>query len=169
MSFSVLDIMILLCFIPAILRSLKKGFIDQIRGIATLLLGSFLAYKFADYISSLIAPSIPSANAPLLKFFSFVLIFTGIFIGLWILGRFVNQIIKGMTLGWLNRLFGVLLSIITTCLILGILFFAFENLNSIIHIVKPEAFEQSILFGRINSFASYALPFLQDFFKAQNG
>ena len=47
-----LDIILLICFIPAIVRGIQKGFVEQLVAIVSILLGAWLAFKFSTPLST---------------------------------------------------------------------------------------------------------------------
>ena len=48
---NLLDIILLILFIPAIIRGISKGFIEQIIALASLFLSAWLAYLFSNTVS----------------------------------------------------------------------------------------------------------------------
>ena len=49
---NVLDIVLIILFIPAIIRGISKGFIEQVIALASLFLSAWLAYLFADKVGT---------------------------------------------------------------------------------------------------------------------
>ena len=43
-----LDIILLICFIPALVRGIQKGFIEQVISLASIFIGAWMAYRFAE-------------------------------------------------------------------------------------------------------------------------
>ena len=164
MSFTALDIVLLLCFIPALIRGAKKGFIDQLIGIATLLIGSFLSFRLSRSVSLSLAPTFPNVDIKILGILSFVLIFAIVSILLWMLGRLIEKALRATSLGWFNRLLGVLFSLVITCILLGILISLFEPLNARFSFVEPGSLDSSAVYRMIRRFSQQVLPYFQDYF-----
>ena len=164
MSFTALDIVLLLCFIPALLRGAKKGFVDQLIGIATLLAGSYLSFKLAHSVSLSLAPTFPNVDIKILGIMSFVLIFAIVSILLWMLGRLIEKAFKATSLGWFNRLLGVLFSLLVTCILLGILISLFEPLNERFSLIDSHNLNASTLYRMLRHFSQQVLPYFQEFF-----
>ena len=45
---SIIDIILLICFVPAIINGARKGFISQVISIVSLVLGIWLSARFAS-------------------------------------------------------------------------------------------------------------------------
>ena len=52
---NILDIVLLVCLIPALIQGLRKGFIAQVVAIISLVLGGWLAYKFSAVVTEWLA------------------------------------------------------------------------------------------------------------------
>ena len=68
-----LDIILLLCFIPAVIRGLKKGFLEQLLALAGIVAGVWAAYKFSLLVSGWLRPHIDASDT-LLGVIAFILI-----------------------------------------------------------------------------------------------
>ena len=155
-----LDIIILICFIPAIIRGLQKGFIEQAVALLSLVLGAWLAFHFSDIVCGWLSQYI---NAPqgLMKAigFLFILIITAILLHL--LGNLLTKVFKFALLGWLNRLFGVMFALTTAILVIGLLLIVFQSINDTIGLVSKEAIESSVLFEPVKDIALKVFPYLK--------
>lgn len=49
------DIVLILCFIPAVISGLRKGFITQIAGIIIIIAGIWLSFEFSETVSAWIS------------------------------------------------------------------------------------------------------------------
>ena len=73
---NILDIIILICLIPAAIHGLRKGFISQVISIISLVLGVWASARFAEITSKWIAQYI-TASEQILRIVSFALIMVG--------------------------------------------------------------------------------------------
>ena len=69
-----LDIILLVCFLPALYTGLTKGFVQQIISLISLVGGAWLSIKFSDTVTAWLAPYLTMSES-FLHIFSFVLIF----------------------------------------------------------------------------------------------
>ena len=118
---NILDIILLLCFIPAVISGLRKGFIAQVVAIISLVLGIWLSVRFASAAGAWLGQWI-EASQQLLNVISFAVIFIVVVFALAALGKLTEKTIKIIMLGWLNKLLGVVFSMLKCMLILGFLF-----------------------------------------------
>lgn len=168
MALGVIDIILLLCFVPALIQGIRKGLVDQLIGIAILVVGAFLAWKFSSAVTEILAPSFESVDPALLNILSFALIFVVVFIILRLLGGLVNKLIKITTLGWLNRLAGFFFAIFKAAIIIGLVITLFDSLNGHLPLIKQETLDSSVVYNAIKGFTSKIFPFVEDFIQQHN-
>ena len=66
-----------------------------------------------------------------------------------------------ITLGWLNKLLGVVFALIKCILILGVAIFVFEYINTSFNFVSQEYIAQSSLYGVIKDIADTTFPLIK--------
>ena len=75
---NILDIILLICFIPAVVQGIRKGFISQVISIVSLILGIWLSARFASAVSGWLGQWI-TASGQVLEIVAFALIeFSGL-------------------------------------------------------------------------------------------
>ena len=157
---NILDIIILICLVPAIIQGIRKGFISQVISIISLIAGVWASAKFADLVGSWLSEYI-TASEQVLKITSFALILIVVFIVLALLGKILEGIIKLVMLGWVNKLLGVIFAMAKCILILGLIVLAFNSMNASLNLVKPEVLDDSVLYPIIKSIADNVFPYLK--------
>lgn len=158
---NILDIIILICLIPAIIQGLRKGFISQVISIVSLIFGVWASARFATIVSEWIAQYI-TASEQVLKVVAFALIMVVTFIILAAAGKLLEATIKLVMLGWVNRLLGLTFSLLKCCLILGLIILAFNSLNNTFGFVKQEYLDESVLYPFLKSLADSVFPYLKN-------
>lgn len=156
-----LDIIILICFIPAIIRGLQKGFIEQAIALVSLILGAWLAFHFSTSISAWLQPYL-DVSETVLNIVSFVLIVLVVVILLFLLGKFLTGIVKLVMLGWLDRILGLVFALLKAALIVGIAIVLFDTLNLKFEFVKDEVLDASVLYNPIKDLAYTIFPYLKE-------
>jgi membrane protein required for colicin V production len=159
---NILDIIILICLIPAVIQGIRKGFISQMISIISLIAGIWASVRFADLASQWLSQYI-TASDQVLKISSFIMIMVLIFIALALIGKMLEAAIKLIMLGWLNRLLGMCLSLLKCVLILGLIAVAFNSLNETFGFVKSEYLADSTLYPIIRNIADVIFPYLKSF------
>ena len=157
---NILDIIILICLVPAIIQGIRKGFISQAISIISLIAGVWASAKFANAVGVWLAQYI-TASEQALKLTAFALILLAVFLVLGLIGKALDGIIKLIMLGWLNRLLGVAFSLAKCILGLGLLAMVFNSLNASFDLVKPEVLSDSVLYPIIKDIADNVFPYLK--------
>ena len=157
---NILDIIILICLIPAIIQGIRKGFISQAIGIISLIAGVWASAKFANVVGAWLTQYL-SASEQIIKIISFALILIAVFIVLGLIGKLLESIIKLIMLGWINKLLGVAFSLVKCLLILGLVVLAFNSINTSFNMVKPEIIADSVLYPIVKDTADTIFPYLK--------
>lgn len=158
---NILDIILLICFIPAVVQGLRKGFIAQVISIVSIILGVWASAKFANAVSAWIGEYI-TASEQVLKVVAFALILIVVFLILAAIGKALEGVFRLVMLGWLNKLLGVAFALIKTGLIVGLAIMAFDSLNATFHIVKDPVLAESVLYPPLRRLAYEVFPYIKD-------
>ena len=158
---NILDIILLICFIPAVVQGLRKGFIAQVISIVSIILGVWASAKFANALSIWIGQYI-TASEQVLKVVAFALILIVVFLILAAIGKALEGVFRLVMLGWLNKLLGVAFALIKTGLIVGLAIMAFDSLNATFHIVKDPVLAESVLYPPLRRLAYEVFPYIKD-------
>lgn len=158
---NILDAIILICLIPAIFQGIRKGFISQAISIISLIAGIWASARFADIVSEWASKYI-TASEQVLNIVAFAIILIVVFIVLGLIGRLLESILKFVLLGWLNKLAGVVFSLIKALLILGLIITVFSSLNDTIEIVRPEVLADSKLYQPLKDTADAVFPYIKN-------
>ena len=159
---SIVDIILLICFIPALISGIRKGFISQVISIVSLIAGVWLSYEFSEPVGAWLSQYI-EATESILKLISFIIIMIAVFAVLALVGKLLEGIINFVMLGWVNRLLGMIFSLAKCVLILGLAVLAFNSLNETFGFVKPEQLSGSVLYPIIKDIADSVFPYLKSF------
>ncbi len=160
---NVLDIILLICFIPAIITGLRKGFIAQVISIVSIILGIWMSFRFSALVSGWLGKWI-EAPENILQIISFAVILILVILALAALGRLLEATVKIILLGWLNKLLGVVFAILKYAIILGLLLMLFDDINRTMNLVKPDVFAQSVLYRPFLDMADSIFPYLKGLF-----
>jgi membrane protein required for colicin V production len=157
---SIVDIILLICFIPALISGIRKGFISQVISIVSLIAGVWVSYEFAEPVGAWLSQYIEAAEN-VLKLISFIIIMIAVFIGLALVGKLLERIINFVMLGWVNKLLGVVFALLKTGLIVGLVIMLFCSLNNSLHLVSDEVLAESVLFTPLKNAAYTVFPYLK--------
>lgn len=158
---NILDIILLICFIPALVQGIRKGFIAQAISIISIIAGVWASARFANMVSEWVGRYI-TASEQVLKVVSFALILVVVFILLALIGKALEGVFKLVMLGWLNKLLGVVFALLKTGIIVGLVIMAFTSLNDTFHFVKESVLNDSVLYPPLKKIAYEIFPYLKD-------
>ena len=159
---AILDIILLLCFIPAIVTGISKGFIKQVVDLVAILAAAWAAFHFSTMMADWLSQYL-TLDASILKVVSFVLVAIVVAVLLHLVGALLTKTLKALSLGFLNRLLGLVFGVLKVALILGLVILLFETLNSSLHIVKPEATADAVVYNALKDAANAIFPILKSF------
>lgn len=158
---NVLDIILLICFIPAVIQGIRNGFIAQVISIAALILGVWASARFTPEVSTWLAQYI-TVSDQVMKVISFTVILLMSFLVLALIGKFLEATFKLVMLGWLNSLLGAVFSLIKAGLVIGLVIMAFCSLNNTFNFVSEEVLNESVLFPPLKKMAYTVFPYLKE-------
>lgn len=157
-----LDIILLVCFIPAIIRGISKGFIEQAIALVSLLVGAWLAFDFGSTVAGWLSPYL-KVSEQVLNIISFVVIIVVVIIVLNLIGKAIAKALELALMGWMDKLLGLVFALFKAALIIGLLIMAFDGLNKKTEWVKEETIAESKLYLPVKSVAEKVFPYIKDF------
>lgn len=161
MQVNVIDIIILICCIPALVQGFRKGFISQAVSLVSLVLGAWLAFKFSEPVGEWIK-TMADVNGVILQVLSFTLIFLVVYLVLLLLGKIIQSLVKVVMLGWLDKLLGVFFALLKMLLIIGLIIICIDAVNSTLPIIPSKTLDESVLYHPIKSVADVVFPYLKE-------
>lgn len=160
-SINTIDIIILICFIPAVIGGLMNGLVRQIASFTALILGIWAGWHFSYLLSQGIRTWFNTDNN-LINIISFAIIFFAVLIVVNVIGKAVSGLFKFVLLGWLDKLLGVVFGIMKYSLIFSVIIYFVNSLNKIFEIIPANYFATSRLYSLIESFAPKVFPYLEN-------
>lgn len=157
---NVLDIILLICFVPAIITGIRKGFIAQVFSIISIVAGVWLSFRFSELLSGWIGKWIQASHA-LLQIMAFIVILILVIIAFTALSKLLEATVKIILLGWLNKLLGVVFAILKYVLIIGLVIVAFDWINSELGLVKKSVLDSSVLYRPLQHAADTIFPYFK--------
>ncbi len=162
-----LDIIILICFLPGIIRGLSKGFLEQAVSLVGMVLSVWCAFKLRGLVCEAIAPHLEMSET-LLNVVAFALILIGVSVLALILAKLFTKLVELMMLGWVNRLLGALTSCLVTLVVLGVVIVLFDTVNVKFGLVNSPLLSESVLYEGIKNLANLAFPYMKQLLMLQS-
>lgn len=149
-----IDVVIALVLVWAIFQGIKKGLIEQIAMFIGLWLGVWLSFTFSEallrWIDIEMSPTVTFA----------ILFAIGLILAI-LCSLLARRLVKNIGLGIIDKIGGVILSLVTYTLLLSLLIGIFRDVNSKMEFVDEKAFEESVLVEPIEKVADTVFPYVK--------
>lgn len=157
-----LDIALLLAFIPAVIRGIKKGFIEQFMALAGTVVGIWAAYHFSALVTVWIRPHIDASDT-LLGVISFIIILIAVCVGVYFLSKFLGKLVSTSLIGWVDKLLGVVAGCIITAMLVATLIISFDTLNTSLELITDsETLKNSKVYIFLKDAGYKVFPYLKE-------
>ena len=156
-----LDIILLVCFVPAIITGISKGLIEQPVSLASLFVGVWAAFRFSTLIAQWLNTFL-QVDQKIVNIAAFALTVILAVLLLTLLGKLITKTLKLAALGWANRLLGLVFALLKAALIIGLLIFIFDPINAKFNLVKPEILDGSVIYTTLHDLSMKVFPYLKE-------
>ena len=156
-----IDIVLIIPLLWAARVGYRDGVIAQLGGIAGVLLGVWLAFRFSAQVGVwLNLPEAIRSEA------AFLIIIIAVVIVVGLLGKLLGRLFDSVGLALVNKFGGVLLALVKMSLMLSVLIMGFELVNNSTKWVDRKTIESAILYEPVQKVSSAVFPYL---IKLKNG
>ncbi len=146
---NILDLIILIPVVWGAIRGFSKGLVMELATLIGMVLGILGAFHFSGSLGNLLGDYL-TLGPTAMKILSYTLIFFGVLLISWIIGKIITKVIDMVMLGWLNKIlgavFGLLKGVIIAALLLMIIVFFDKNEK----ILTRQAKEKSMFFQALS-------------------
>jgi len=160
MGFNAVDIVMLLCFIPAVFGGIKRGFIKQAVALIALLLGVWAAWYFSSFFAENVNIWLKT-NRILTQIIAFAAVFLVVILVVNMVGHAIHALINVVLLGWLDKILGVIFAFLKYAFIFSVIIYLAESLNELYHFLPQETLTESALYKMISKIAPAIFPFIE--------
>ena len=161
-----LDIILLICFLPGIIRGISKGFLEQALALAGVVLSVWAAFRFSGLVATWLKPYADLSETTL-NVVSFALILVAMSLLVLIIAKLLTKVIELAMLGWLNKTLGLVFALAVNALVIGVFIVLFDTINLKFGLVKPEVLDESIVYTTLRDICYLVFPYLKSFFFKQ--
>ena len=156
-----LDIVILLLFIPGIIRGISKGFIEQIISLVGIVLSAYLAFKFSGVACNWLKHYLVGSET-LLNVLGFAIILVGVLLIVMFVAKLVTAVVEKASLGWVNKVLGLVFSLAVSALLISLFIILFDTVNVKFGLVKSPVLQESLLYGALKDLGYFVFPYLKN-------
>ena len=159
MSFIDIVFAILLSF--AVYKGLKNGLFVEVASLIALVAGIYLAIKFSSLVGSVFSEFVSSWSPKYIEITAFIITFLLVVIGIHLSAKILTKLVDFAFLGWINKLAGVVFSLLKTILALSVVLFIFEKININNMLLSKETQESSIFYNPIQNISKAIYPTIE--------
>ena len=145
-----LDLILLICFLPGIIRGISKGFLEQALALAGVVLSVWAAFRFSGLVATWLKPYADLSETTL-NVVSFALILIAMSLLVLIIAKLLTKVIELAMLGWLDKTLGLVFALAVNALVIGVFIVLFDTINLKFGLVKPEVLDESIVYTNPSS------------------
>jgi membrane protein required for colicin V production len=155
-----IDLILAIILIIAAVQGFRKGFIVELASLAALVLGIWGAIKFSDWTADFITDT-TGFHSKHLTTIAFVVTFITIVIVIHILGKVLDNTVKAIALGFLNRLAGIIFGVLKAAVILSIFLLLFDSIDENVHILPATQKAESKIYSPMKQLVPTLFPFIK--------
>ena len=154
-----IDIVLGILLLLAAIRGFNKGLVAEVASLAALILGIWGAIRFSHLTGDQLE-NLFNLQSKYMGLISFFVTFVLIVIAVHIIGNVVDKLITTLSLGFINRLAGVLFGVLKTALILSVVLIVFDEVDENVSILPPEKKAESQIYEPLKNLVPTVFPFL---------
>lgn len=155
-----IDLVLGIILIIAAIQGFRKGFVVEIASLAALVLGIWGAIKFSDWTAGFIVRTF-NYHSTHLTTIAFIITFIAIVILIHVLGQVLDNAVRAVAFGFLNRLAGIVFGILKAAVILSILLLLFDSVDENVHILPSKQKAESKFYTPMKQLVPTLFPFIE--------
>ena len=155
------DIIVLIILLGAFIKGMRKGLAMQLAGFVAIIIGAIFAGKAAEIILPYIL-DVLNISANIAVVLSYALAFVIIVFGIKLIGKMLHNIIEALHIGFVNKILGAVLGVITASLVLSILVNLTIMLDAEEGIITNRIKAESLFYSSIQKTAPTIVPYLKE-------
>ena len=156
-----IDIIILIILGVSLFSGFSNGFIKELASLAALILGIWGAIRFSSFTADKLYEWF-DMTGEFVGLVSFIITFLAIVVVINFIGVAVDKVAVAVSLGFLNKILGSGFSILKSILILSVVIFILNTIDSHRKILPQEKIAESRLYAPIGEIAPTLFPIIRD-------
>ena len=154
-----IDFIIVIILVLSLLRGFSEGLVKEVASLAALILGIWGAIRFSFFTAAKLEEWF-DMTGQYVGIISFIVTFGVIVVLVHFIGIFVDNIVKAVSLTFLNRLLGIVFGLFKTVLILSVFFVILNAIDARRPFLPKEKIEESMFYNPISSVAPALFPII---------
>jgi len=150
------DIIIAIPLLWGFYRGITRGLIFQISTLLGLILATYAAVKFTDYLSTYLRTE-QGWESEYLPHAVFALLFIFVLLLIYLLAKWLTYVLRKIKLGWANKLAGALIGTLKYAFIISALLFVINAVNEKIPFLPEDLKQNSLLYQPVSVLSEWLL------------
>jgi len=151
------DIVVGIILVLAIVKGFKNGLIIEFASLAALVLGVVGAIRFSNFTEVWLSQHFTNDYISIM---AFLITFIAIVVGVHLVAKVVDKLVKAIALGMINRVLGALFALVKVGFIVSILLAVFNSFDRTFNLIPEDVRESSVLYLPLSKFAPDLFPYL---------
>ena len=162
----ILDIIILCCFLPCLYFGARNGFIKQVISLIIIIVGIKLSISFSAPVQEWLNSRI-ELQPIWVSVISFAAVFIVVALVFALVEKLLDAVVKVTMLGWLNRLLGIIFSMLKVVVLLALLAYFINSANELLGFISEDKISESNFFKPLLDLADKIFPALKSLIQQQ--
>lgn len=140
-----IDIIVAVLLVVGLVTGIKDGLVKRVLGLAGLIAGLIVGKKIYLSVAAKLTPFLGTSEKTT-QIVAFVLILIAVPLIFSLIAWLIGNLLKTAGLGWVNRLLGGIIGVITNALVIGLLFIGIETFDTHESLLSHEKKDASLFF-----------------------
>ncbi|MBU0487037.1 MAG: CvpA family protein [Bacteroidetes bacterium] len=150
-----IDIILVIPLLWGIYKGIMKGLIIEVTTLVALLGGVYAGIHFSSYLGDVLSEYM---NPQYVELASFAIIFLGVVVGVFWVGKAIEKTAEKLSLGVINKIGGAAFGVLKYGLIVSVLLSFINRMDVSQQFVTPEIRQQSLLYKPLSQLGEYIYP-----------
>jgi membrane protein required for colicin V production len=152
-----IDIILILPLALAIISGYRKGLIIEIAALVAFIIGIIACLKLTHKVILFVHPW--TGDSKWVPLICYLVVFLAVYLLVMWIGKLLEKVVKIVQLGLINRLLGVLFSLLKMCFFISLVLWLINQ----VHLIPDDVKDHSVVYKALNHFASDTLTFLSNY------
>jgi membrane protein required for colicin V production len=154
-----IDLIIIILLILALVKGFTDGFIKEVASLAALILGIWGAIRFSSFTAAKLYDWF-DMSGQYVGIISFMVTFGIIVVIIHFIGILADKLIESVSLGFLNRILGIVFGLFKTVLILSVVFVILNAIDAKRPFLPKQKIEESMFYNPVADIAPALFPII---------
>jgi membrane protein required for colicin V production len=153
------DLVIAILLLWSAYKGFSKGFLIMAASLAALVFGVWGAIRFSDLTAGFLIQHL-NLQGKYTALIAFAITFIGIVIGVHLIARALDKLVKAVALGIVNRIAGLAFAVLRTAFLVSIILVILNSIDQRAPFIPEDHKQNSLLYQPLSRFAPSIFPYL---------